>query len=165
MGAYSRQSWRASTPRAPTRHTHTGRLGISELINSNYSRRCSPSLNRDPTTGIPDKHLPLAQNCHVFQTAHFVEYKYWSLVRFQPTVDNWQKSNQSPILNYVSGTGTCICVPTSRLYLTNGQVTCVWKIFWDITPLRLVKIPTFGRTEVNSSSVTSSPYYVASEGR
>jgi len=73
-------------------------------------------LNHVPMTGIFDKHLSLADTCHVVWTMHL--YWYWPLVHLWVTV-LWQSQR-----NLIE---TC-CVPMTCLCLTSRWVSCEWTV-------------------------------------
>jgi hypothetical protein len=75
-----------------------------------------------PSTGTSGKHMSLADTRHVVRTVHLQEH--WTPVRFSPTVGKCNTSRGYHQCVFAYQIEAC-CVPTSRLYLTSRQVTCM----------------------------------------
>jgi len=83
------------------------------------------SLSHILSTGTSGKHISLVGTRHVVGTVHL--QKHWPPVHFSPIVGKCNTSRGYRQCVFAYKTEEC-CVPTTRLYLTSRQVTCVWAI-------------------------------------
>ena len=79
-------------------------------------------LSHIPSTGTSCKHISLVDTRHVVGTVRL--QKHWPPARFSPTVGKCNTSRGYHQCVFAYKIEAC-CVPTTRLYLTSRQVTCV----------------------------------------
>ena len=88
------------------------------------------SANPRSTSGTFDRHLSLVDTFHVRVTVHL--QKYCPFLCFSPTVRRYATRRRNVQCLFTYQVENC-CIPTTRLYLTSRQVTCVDNQYHSIT--------------------------------
>lgn len=112
------------------------------------------SANPRSTTGIFDRNLSLVDTSHVMVTVHL--QKYFLFLCFSPTVRRYATRRRNVQCLYTYQVEKC-CIPTTRFYLTSGQVTCVDNQYHAITWRGYVNVSCCGNavTTTRQTSDTS----------